>query len=223
MSINSKLDNLYTKWSDQYSTFIKGGVINEEDYSSAPIKVLFILKEVNSNDNNWSLVDLVNRQVQERKFYDIWDTIGLWSCAIFNGFKSYNEIRKIANYFANSGLCESLTQIATTNIKKTCGGGQSNSNEIWDYGRRDRDFLLEEIEIINPDVVICGGTFTMIKEIYGLNIQECCTGVLYSTHKNKLFIDMPHPRARVGKNVVYTYFKETMLELENKNILTFRY
>lgn len=217
--INQKLEQLYKKWSNQHGTFIKGGVIDEDMYSSASIRLLFLLKEVNSRESGWSLIDLINNQISENNYLDIWDTVGLWSFATSQGYKSYKGLRQAADYPFKTGIADGLKQIATTNLKKQCGGGLSNMDDIRECALRDKDFISQEIEIINPKVIICGGTYYIMEELFSLNSSECSSGAKIGSYRDRVFVDMPHPRARVSKQVLYAYFKETMLDLEKNNVI----
>jgi len=219
MGINNNLDTLYNIWSAKYSSFIKGGVVDEEWYINAQPKILYILKEVNSQDRNWSLVDLINKQIEERTFLDVWETIALFSLFFTTGFRSYKTTVKNGEFQFNAGYCDALKGIAATNIKKTCGGGQSDWDEIFEYAQKDKALINEEIDIINPDLIICGGTFDILKVVFEFRVMECDSGAQYAAYNNRVYIDMPHPRARVHKKILFSYFRETILELKEKKIL----
>ena len=225
MSINDQLEQLYKVWETKYSTFIRGGIVNEDDYLNSNPKVLFLLKEVNSNDNGWSLVDLINDQTNDEniskdRFLDIWETVGYWSCCLIGGCQPYVNMKHAANdSFCRSGLNDGLKSIATTNLKKSCGKGTSNYDEILEYAVRDKDLLLQEIDIMNPEIVICGGTFSIISEMFGFECHECRTGAKFACFRERVYIEMPHPKARVAKQIVYAYFRDSILDLMDRKII----
>lgn len=91
-----------------------------------------------------------------------------------------------------------LDCLAYVNIKKGNGLQVSSWCDLKRYARRDRAFLNEQIEMLRPDVMICGGTY----QVY----QRCiCDGAVpsgaqsqavYDSLNDRYVIDMPHPAAR---------------------------
>lgn len=220
MTINERLEKLYSNWKRPNENLVKGGVVDESYYLDSPIKTMVVLKEVNSEDySDWSLVDLINKFNHNNRYEYLWKIVGIWSSSINHNFPPY----KTATYMLESVIYDGLCQIATTNLKKTSGKGTSNYDEIVMYARRDKKLWIEEIKIIDPDIVICGGTFNIIKDILEFEANECDNGAQYGIYDGRVFIEMPHPRARVNKNILYSYYRETMLRLLDKKIIKYNY
>lgn len=215
MTINQKLDVLYQNWQQNHpGHFVTGGVIDENMFNSCEVKLLFLLKEVNDLDRveNWSLVQLMQDQIESMKFYRIWETVGLWSFGLLQGFPPYKSF----NHMKPANITEGLLNIATTNLKKTGGSGESNYEEIRRHAIANKELWMKEIEIIKPTVVICGGTFSIIQEILGFETKTCDSGAQIGEALNTLFIDFYHPMYRISPRVLYSYFKETMIGLGYK-------
>lgn len=175
MTINQKLSALYTTWQLNHpGHFVTGGVVDEDMFDSSEVKILFILKEVNDIDQkeDWSLVQLIQDQIEAMKFYRIWKTVGLWSFGLQQGFPHYQTL----NYREDLKIADGLREIAITNLKKSGGGGISNYEEIREHARKNKELWVKEIEIIEPDVIICGGTFPIIQEILGFEATTCGSG-----------------------------------------------
>lgn len=202
MSINDELSALYNKW-NQFGHFVPGGVVNEQNYQKSKIKILMLLKEVNdTKQNKWTLVDHLNKQIDNNKYRQIWKNVGTWIYGAQNNFPEYQIAKK------NVG--EGLSYVATTNLKKTGGKGSSISEEIESYARETKELWTKEITIINPDFVICGGTFPLVKQILDMNAYTAGSGAKAATGLNTTFVDFFHPAYRISPKIMYAYFKETI-------------
>ena len=215
MSINADLKSLYNSWKQPGLQFVSGGVVDEPSYCSSSPKLMMLLKEVNdpNSDENWSLVDLIQKQIDDRdnhEFLDTWRNVGIWSYGVHNGYAPYQDIVK---YYKQENLASGLQCIATTNLKKSGGGGISNYDEIKANALKQKDLWTEEIKIMKPDVVICGGTFSIVKEILGFDEITCSSGADTGRALDTLFVDFYHPQYRISPKVLYAYFCETMESL----------
>lgn len=210
MSINQQLSELYSNWRLNHpGHFVTGGVVDEEKFASSKVRVMFLLKEVNDRERkeDWSLVQLIHNQMNKMKFLRIWHTVGIWSFALQNGFPPYQALKLKNN--VRGGLCE----IATTNLKKSGGGGSSDLKEIREHAKKNKELWVREIEIIQPDIVICGGTFDIIQDILDFETKTCGSGAKIGKALNTTFVDFYHPMYRISPKILYAYFKETMQSL----------
>lgn len=216
MSINSDLDNIYKNWMKPGEHFVKGGVVNEECYKNSNIKILVLLKEVNDSKKkeNWTLVEHINDQIAKHKFYPTWRQVGIWSYGIQYGFPRFNEIGSSSEIDKNIAI--GLTKIAATNLKKSGGSGSSIFEEIMVFAQNQKDLWVKEIELMKPDLVICGGTFEIVQAILGFSYQTCDSGANYGKELNTTFLDFYHPTYRVSPRMLYAYLKESMMSLGYK-------
>ncbi|MEK3720580.1 hypothetical protein [Paenibacillus sp. FSL H8-0034] len=207
MSINSKLSDLYHQYIKPDEHFVAGGVVDEADYENANVKVLMLFKEVNDKGQkeNWSLVDLIQQQLNDQSFLPMWKRVGEWNCGLQVGFPQYST----ASYNMNLGL----QWLATTNLKKSGGGGQSNYAVIREHAINNVVLWTSEIEIMKPELVICGGTFEIVKEVLGLHTTVSPSGKQVGKALSTTFVQFYHPMYRISPNVLYSHFKETMIGL----------
>ncbi|MEN6348268.1 MAG: hypothetical protein ABFD08_02575 [Syntrophomonas sp.] len=220
MSINSQLEALYAGWKKPEEQFISGGVVNEDKYCSAKCKLLVLLKEASDKDNDadWSLVDLVNDQIkaykaQEKGYLEIWKRIGMYSYGLQNEFENFINI-SLKIWVNDVHIPEGLEYIAVTNLKKSGGAGSSNYEEIKGYAIRDKELWIKEIKIMNPDVVMCGGTFSIVHEILEFKKDVSPSGAEYGKALGTVFVDFPHPMYQISPKIYYAYFAESMRELK---------
>lgn len=72
--------------------------------------------------------------------------------------------RKLRDY--RSERDSLLLRVAVVNIKKSSGAKSSNVNDIMSYAEWDKELLKEQIDLIKPTVIVCGGTYEMLRHIY---------------------------------------------------------
>lgn len=123
-----------------------------------------------------------------------------------HGFPSYMAI--LANKDKN--MAEGLFDIAITNLKKSGGGGSSDMADILSYAKHSSELWTKEIKLINPDIVVCCGTFSIVKEVLDLQTEVCESGALYGDAFGTRFVEFVHPVYRISPRIVYAYLKETM-------------
>ena len=117
MSIRELEEKLFDEWQEkeklEYNNenkkiFVRDGLIDEESYFKAPVKILYLLKEVNGGDKDWDLREFVKNGGQSAT----WNNITRWTKGIFRyreelNWSSLEEITKdsreeILKYFCNS-------------------------------------------------------------------------------------------------------------------------
>jgi len=139
--------------------FIADGLISCEDWSRQKRKVLFVLKEAYCD--NVSEFKLCDRLREEGPWGSIWNRCAEWSYGITESsvaspIPAYPDLdREKAN--------EYLRRVAILNLKKSDGWSSSSLAEIEKYADYDRDEIKKEIELINPDIVVCGYVFSVLQ------------------------------------------------------------
>ncbi|RJO73139.1 MAG: hypothetical protein C4523_02015 [Myxococcales bacterium] len=159
------MEDLWQAFKDRYSgqglpidAFWEDGIFNEDAYRQARPKILFVLKEVNSQE-----------QKDLRKFlkggprYPIWHAVARWAAGLTYGFPAYSEIGEKAR----AAFCG----VAAVNLKKTGGSGSANMAEIAAYAYIARDLIVRQIEEIRPDVIVACGVFDILKWLFEFPIN----------------------------------------------------
>ena len=76
------------------------------------------------------------------------------------------------------------------NLKKTAGGAKA-TQAVTHATARDAVFLREQIALINPRVVVCGGTYKAIKQYLYPGLQRVSPRVHEAD--GRIFINANHP------------------------------
>ncbi|ADQ03903.1 hypothetical protein Calow_0304 [Caldicellulosiruptor owensensis OL] len=216
--INEQIKKLNEKFHID-GKFISGGVLDENRFKSSKNKMLVILKEVNDPNSayNWTLPGLLNDIKQGKIFFDkrfrLWKNVCRWALVTENINLNYQDIDE-------SKLKEALNMFAVINLKKEAGSGSSNYDDIFNHAEKYKNEWLEEIKIINPHLIVCGGTFDIIREVLKINnIMTCDSGAKYFLKDERVFLKFPHPAYQVSDKMLFAYFKETINALKKQCLL----
>jgi len=124
------------------------------------------------------------------------NSIGRWAYAIQNKQKvlSFEEADKEEN------RCSAFLNSAFMNVRKICGGSNCNLKRLLDYAEHHKDYIREEVEIINPETVVFDSRINCIlKELF--NFREVGKNVYNGTVNSRKisFIQICHPQASKWK------------------------
>lgn len=138
------------------NVFIRDGVVCPSIWFSSKIRPLFLLKEAYGGVNDWDLVEQQLR-IGENMSSKMWKRVAHWTHGLFTAtateFEPYSKY-KGTTYKDN----EDLKKIAVINIKKSNGKKSSNRDILKEYAEYDRIELLQQLEICDPTIIICGYT-----------------------------------------------------------------
>ncbi|MGZ0016906.1 hypothetical protein [Yeosuana sp. AK3] len=199
MDIPQKLTVLNSKWKaerPQYKNFVSDGILNYSEYRKQNPKILFLLKESNSGFIN--IAPFPEGYGPRGSSNMFWRYMRGYEHIIISALKEqpFNE-NKVLELKEKKNI-----NTAYVNVKKQCDNNPtSNSMEIELFAQNDKELLTEQIELINPDVIYCAGTFSSYKILYN-EVNKLSMGI-YQT-KERIVIDYYHLAHRKG----YKTFKE---------------
>ncbi len=177
MTKTEQLNELFGRWKEHWQSYGIGadkfspdGIINEESYQGASIKLLFILRE--SNTGHGKGIDIKIHLGDNLKWI-IWHQLAKWAFGILNNFErpfedvnnSYEEMRAASR------------QIAVMNLKKYTGGSSVDYSLLNAFAFLDSEFIREEIDIIEPEVIVCCNTF--IETMWALDLVDVKKSIQY--------------------------------------------
>ena len=241
-----KNEALFKKWKNESNaqSFVTDGIVDPDTWFGSEHKdrILIIIKEAyikKDNPYDWDLTKWIqgeqccaNRECGKSDCNDCkitgatYNPIAKWVYAInqlnkgnFNCYDNWewlgvSDKNSKAFNIARKSL---LSQIAIINIKKADGQPTSNKDDLYYNAARDKDFLKQQIELINPDIIICGGTYNYLRCVYtelnplnepGENYEET-----YTTMNNIRIYALPHPNAhKSSKEKFKNIYRQYKLE-----------
>ena len=202
-TMRAEMESLFQEWEAAhkrkgYKRFIRDGIVSPEVWYGQPTpKICYLLKEARRDVEGYNLVEDLQASVpwQMRK------KVAVWTEAIFQAFgngKEYDQERIQAN------IQQNINRIAVINVKKSNGQSKSDYQELEKYAKEDRAFLRRELDIINPDIIVCGYTSHCLRVILGDDWKNNKTDMtLFGEWNGKMVIDYYHPASKYPHRVNY--------------------
>lgn len=229
MTIKNQEQQLFLKWRKErnYAYFMRDGLFCEEEWNKQSTKILYVLKEANWENGD---VDLCEYLLSEKSptYWKTWNNIARWTQAIRVGGEYPQKVTK-----ADKTKC--LRTIAALNIKKVGGDAQADDEEIRQYGKNDAKYIRRQIELYQPDIIICCGrgdgknADILYNYVFSEKTpwQEPIIGHNYflcnlTSGKTIPVISFRHPQIRGGHKVwkkSYDVMLEIASELKSKNFI----
>lgn len=122
------------------------------------------LKEPNGYKGEYgALNDLLRKAAEPNSNSKMWNrptfhNVGRWT----HGLPNYSD--QVPAYDEANRACKTaVLACAYINIKKSSGGARA-TKKVEDHAAKYAEFLKRQVSIIDPDIVVCGGTYAMLKK-----------------------------------------------------------
>ena len=193
--------------------FVSDGVIDRERWNQAMPRILWLVKEAPSDANppvDWDVRTIIRDHAgAARSAGDNPRTVlpnkGSWRAAFccfaaefaITPLPAYPNSREDWNRVANAFLGS-----AWVNVKKSNGQIPSNFADLYTYVQKDGDLLKRQISLIAPTLIICGGTWPLVRDLFPKATQ------IYDRiwRDDFLIVDFYHPGFRAPYVVFYHAF-----------------
>ena len=153
---------------DHTQNFISDGVVCPEKWFSQSIRTLYLLKEA-YGEGSWDLI--ADHLCKSGQISQMWRRVSKWTSGLLgtteNTLMPYGNWGDVDHY-GN----EYLQKIAVVNVKKSGGKSSSNMDEIRAYAQFDREELLQELELCDPTVIVCGYTASVLDIIFKTSVRK---------------------------------------------------
>jgi hypothetical protein len=196
------LDSLLDAWEQKFPTdkwhFNRDGIISSEHWIKSDVKILFVLKETNKAKQN--VVNAITNALSSKKSGwwrgKVLRRVGRWAY----GLASYSEeVPSFEN--AKIRAKDATWSVAYINMRKTAGGAKTEKRSFDSHVKDYAPYIRRQIELIEPDVVVLGGTFNSVKRHIFPQMEHVCERI--HRHKKIIFINAFHPAAVVKSSDIY--------------------
>ncbi|MHC1697591.1 MAG: hypothetical protein AB9919_05920 [Geobacteraceae bacterium] len=198
----NEMEELFVEWKkfvlDEADHFVEDGIICPEKWSLANQKVLFVLKE--TNDYTGSISKLIHDAIAIRPKSRLWGrptfhNIGRWAYGLLNYPQSIGEYNA-----AHNNRKESILYCSFINVKKTTGG-RTATNAVEENAKKYSKFLRKQIEIINPNIMVFGGTYKIMKDYVLPELVRVSSRI--HSYKDIICINANHPACTKNRALIY--------------------
>lgn len=195
-------DSLLDAWEKKFAVdkwhFNRDGIISNEHWIKSEVKILFVLKETNKAKQN--VVTAITNALSSKKSGwwrgKVLRRVGRWAY----GLASYSgEVPSFDN--AKAFGTEATWGVAYMNMRKTAGGARTKKKLFDSHVRNYAPYIRRQIELIEPDVVVLGGTFNSVKKHIFPQMEHVCKRI--HKHQDIIFINAFHPAAVVRSSDIY--------------------
>lgn len=187
------------KYADRKSFLISDGVVDTEHYAG----ILFFLKEAYSREQVFGEWDLA-KGLADTGPWGMWHHVAKWTYGLLNTDETCVAPFCDINWDMRNAM---LRKIAVVNVKKVNGASTSENEDLEQYVKNNEDALRKEIVHVKPKIIICGGTFNFLKDIFGMQISRSCDNLYYwmdlGMGEKVLVLDYYHPAARYPEILSY--------------------
>jgi len=186
------------------NNIVYDGIIDENEFDNSELKILWILKEVNSpDDSDWdmrdALADLKNENGKGLKY----GWANTFTPIVYTTYGLFNNIDwdNMGNFYENPEIIDILRKVAYINVKKVPGNSSANYNEIKKFYKNNKEAIHEQVQMINPKVLIFGNTLDYFDDdffdLFGKLEEDKTSNSLHKFfNDNYLLLYAYHPNNR---------------------------
>ena len=219
-SIADAEEALFAEWRLTRPDLVSDGIVDEASWLASRPKVLFLLKEVNSDgEGNW---DLREKIIRTGIRSETWDNVTRWVIGIRRPEADlrWDELKTIDRELR----VQTLRAIAAMNLKKSPGSHTTVPGELVRAAVRDKEFIKRQFLLYEADIVICCGKAVAdaINPIVDCNPEnrwiETSRGVPYREYMpSKFLVEYPHPEARVADYLLLYGLLDALSEIRRNH------
>ena len=171
MNITKTENELFSQWKNYIAgcgenadTFVPDGMASNA-YLEAPVRILFFFKEAYGGP--FDLRNLLKNGASRKGEDDdlTWPNIARWVYMLFQPETPTWDTPLEDEQYVLQLKRKYLPFISVVNIKKINGISNSKNKDLNDHFKRDRIFLNTQLNLYQPDLIICGGTASWYEKL----------------------------------------------------------
>jgi hypothetical protein len=177
------------------------GIPCPEQYVKAKFKILFVAKEphvpddeVDDGPDYFQYARDVWLKTQPESNGRVMDPLKRVAFGILNGYKAASHIPKARE---NMEVFRASCYTGYINVSKFPAGPRTDPRALWEklQSKHLKHILLRQIELANPDIIICLGTFSLLRDdLLSTHTRERRSGhVRYYIDNGRLIVAAYHP------------------------------
>lgn len=200
--LNHEIKEMYSDNVEEVYPIYDGPMDPEAYLENSSYKIMWLMKEPyeeGEREGDWSLPEFYQedypgflQKIIFGKSGRTWQPVVYASHGILNDFQIWDDMPDISK---DDTMVNVLGKIAWVNIQKlpSLTGTNTDFNNIYEAYTKNKNLLHKQIELLNPDVIICGNTFQVVKDYWGNPELEIFDAVEYFSSNDKLIINAYHP------------------------------
>ena len=204
--LNIEIESRFAEVNEEEELYpIFDGPMSPEDYYNSPRKILWLLKEPYGKDNSWknNSYESWYKNPEFKLDNPTWRMVANTSHCILQNILSHH-----ASF--PKDIFAALGKIAWINIQKVPRHDSSYSDtaEIEAAYNNGKDIISKQIDLFQPDIIICGGTFEIVCGLFDCSHKGTIGNCDYYQDNDKIILEAYHP---AYWKVRGTYAKEIVL------------
>ena len=211
MSIRGAEEKLFAELKAVNPDIVEDGIVDETEYLSAKIKIVYLMKEVNGG-SAWDLREFLQK---ETICSMPWNTVARWTEGILcpEGEKTWKDHWTQRNEERRRVM---LKKIGVVNLKKISGSGSSDMEVLRKAAGENRVLLQRQLELYKPQIIICCGTAQIFADIFLPGKEWKCTsrGIWYFVWGSTAIIEFYHPGAYVRQCLLHYGLVDAVREIQ---------
>ncbi len=213
--ISDQEDELFQRWKGSRNNLVADGVVDETSFLASPIRLLFILKEVNDQEEGgWDLREFLRQGGRPAT----WNNLARWVSGIYRlpQIASWDKVKNVTSIDRQ----QALRPISAINLKKTPGRYSADPKEIARFAYEDSELIGAQVALYMPKLVICCGTGDIYKQVTDprneKKWQTTSRGIPYYFNEHKAAVlSYSHTGARVPPQVLYYCLLDSISEINS--------
>ncbi len=190
------------------------GITSLKNYEKSKIRILWILKEANKQTpkESWNQREFHLKITDYKKWRATYQKMIYTSFGILNGISDLDDISDISK---NSRIdkINVMEDLAVINVNKNGGTARANNNIIRDNYLENKQFLLKQIKLFEPDIIInASRVYELFQDLSRNNKIRYSWKFQYTINDNQLIVNCYHPNAIVSDskycNTIFKIVKE---------------